>query len=88
MSVQPSHQGYPHPISMESEGGSEGGPTAHLPDAHLSPQSSHMQTRQLLPSMNPRLSAAVTKNAELYKHQRLSNYKIQNILAAKQLITY
>ena len=73
-SVGPSPWGYPHPISMESEGGSEGGPATHLPDAYLSPQSSHMQTGQLLPSTNPRLSAMFTKNDELYKHQRLINY--------------
>ena len=73
-SVGPSHWGYPHPISMDLEGGSEGGPAAHQPDAYLSPQSSHMQTRQLLPSTNPRLSATFAKNAELYMHLRLRNY--------------
>ena len=64
----------PCPISMELKGGSEGRSTTHQPNAYLSPWSSHMLTRQLLPSMNPRLSAMFTKNAEIYKHQRLSNY--------------
>ena len=65
MSVHPSHWGYPHPISFNFKGGSEGGPTTHQPDGYLLPQSSCMQTRQLLPSMNPRLFAVFMKSAEL-----------------------
>ena len=65
-SVSPSHWGYPHPISMNLEGGSEGGPTICQPNAYLAPQSSYTQTGQLLPFMNPRLSAVFTKSAELY----------------------
>ena len=62
MSAEPSHWGYPPcPISMDLEGGSEGGPATCQPNAYLSPQSSHMWTGQLLPSTNPRLSAAFTK---------------------------
>ena len=66
-SIGPPHQGYPHPISMDSEGGSEGGTATCQPDAYLSPQSYHAWTGLLLPSTNPRLSATFTKNAELYK---------------------
>ena len=65
-SVDPSHWGYPHPISMNLEGGSEGEPTTCQPDAYLSPQPSHMWTGQLLPSTNPRLSALFMKSAGLY----------------------
>ena len=68
MSVRPPHWGYTHPISMDLEEGSEGGPITCQPDAYLSPQSSHMWSGLLLPSMNPRLSVAFTKSAELYKH--------------------
>ena len=66
MSFGPPHCGYPYPISMDLEGGSEGGTTPQ-PNAYLSPQSSYTQTGLLLPSMNPRLSGMFTKNAELYK---------------------
>ena len=68
ISVGPPHLGYPCPISMDSEGGSEGGTTTHQPSAYLSSQSSRTQAGLLLPPTNPRLSAAFTKNAELYKH--------------------
>ena len=36
-SVGPPYQGYSHPISMNSDGGT----TTHQPDTSLSPQSSH-----------------------------------------------
>ena len=67
MSVRPPPWGYPHPISMDSEGGSDGGTATCQPDAYLSLQSSCTQTGLLLPSTNPRPSATFTKNAELYK---------------------
>ena len=67
-SVGPPYWGYTQAISMDSEGGSDGGTTTHQPDTYLSPQSSHTHLGLLLSSMNARLSTTCTKDAELYKH--------------------
>ena len=65
--IGPSYWGYPHPISMNLDRGSDGGTATHQPETSLSPQSSHTRIGLLLPSVNPRLSTTFTKDAKLYE---------------------
>ena len=65
--VGSAHWGHPHPISIDSGGGSDGGTATFQPGTYLSPQSSHTWIGLLLSSMNSRWSTTCTKDAELYK---------------------
>ena len=76
-SISPPHWGHPYPISTNSEGGPEGGPNTHQPDAHPPLQSPCMQTGQPLLSTHPRPSATPTKsiNPTTPEAKQLSNAK-------------